>query len=125
LDRGELRCLAIGEVLRVLPDREPGALQLSGELDVALATGLVPHLPADLVERFGGEHHDVERVHAPDRLRDPFGDRPGDPGGHVRRHQFDLFAALLAQRVEARKHRPAVPARSSPHQPAGVMVDHS
>ena len=39
LDRGELRGLAVGEVLGVLPDREPGALQLAGELEVALACG--------------------------------------------------------------------------------------
>jgi hypothetical protein len=94
------------------------ALQFAGELEVALPAGLVPDLATYLVERFGCEHHDMERVHAPGRLRGAFGDRPGDPGGHVRRDQFDLFAALLAQRVEELKHRPAVAARRSPDQPA-------
>jgi hypothetical protein len=39
-------------------------------------------------------------------------------------HQFDLFAALLTERVEERKHRLAVASRSGPHEPAPVMVDH-
>ena len=60
----ELGRLAVGEVLGVLPDREAGAFELAGELQVALAARLVPDLAADLVERLGGEHHDVERVDA-------------------------------------------------------------
>ena len=54
---------------------------------------------------------------------DALGDRPGDPGGHVGRDQFDLFAALFAERVEEREHGLAVPAGRGPHQPAGVMVN--
>jgi hypothetical protein len=61
---------------------------------------------------------------APDWLWAALSDRPGDPGGHVTRHEFDLFAALLAERVKAREHGPAVPAGGGPHQPAGVMVNH-
>ena len=66
----------------------------------------------------------MKRVHAPDGVRNAFGDRPTDPRGHVGGDQFDLFAALLAQRVEERQHRLAVLAGCGPHQPAGVMVDH-
>ena len=83
LDRGKLDGLAVGEVLGVLPDREPRTLELARELEIPLASCLVPHLAANLVQRLGGEHHDMKRVHAPDRVRDPFGDRPRDPGGHV------------------------------------------
>ena len=64
----------------------------------------------------------MERVYAPDRVGAPLGDRTGDPAGHVRRDQFDLFAALLPERVEEREHRPAVTAGRGPHQPAGVVV---
>ena len=53
LDLSELGGLAVGEVLGVLPDREPGALQLPGELEVALPAGFVSDLPADLVQRVG------------------------------------------------------------------------
>jgi hypothetical protein len=35
LNAREFRLLSIGEVLRVLPDREPGSFELSGELLVA------------------------------------------------------------------------------------------
>ena len=51
-----------------------------------------------LREPRGREHHDVKRIHAPDRIGAPLSDRPGDPRGHVRRDQFDLFAALFAER---------------------------
>jgi hypothetical protein len=122
LDARELRLLAVGEVLRVLPDREPGAFELAGEREVPLSSRLVPHLAANLVERLGGEHHDMKRVHAPDRVRAPLRDRPGDPGGHVRGDQLDLFATLVTELVEEREHRLAVPARGGPHQPAAVMV---
>jgi hypothetical protein len=122
LDRGELGGLAVGEVLGVLPDREPGAFEVAGEPEVALPARLVPDLAEDVVQCLGREHHDVERIHSADRVRDPFGDRPGDPRGHVRRDQFDLVAALFAERVEERQHGLAVPARCGPDQPAGVMV---
>jgi hypothetical protein len=79
LDRRELDGLAVGEVLGVLPDREPGAFELAGELQVAVAARVVPDLAADLVQRLGGEHHDVKRVDAPLGLRAAFGDRSGDP----------------------------------------------
>ena len=124
LDRGELRLLAVGEVLWVLPDREPSAFELAGELPVALAACLVPHFAADIVQRLCREHHDVERVHASDGVRDSFGDRPGDPHGHVGRDQFDLCAALFPELIKEREHRLAVAARGGPHQPAGVMVHH-
>jgi hypothetical protein len=55
LDRGGLGGLAIGEVLRVFPDREPGALQLPGEFEVPVTARLVPDLAANVVERVGRE----------------------------------------------------------------------
>ena len=65
----------------------------------------------------------MERVDAADRVGHALGDRPGDPRGHVGGDQFDLFAALFAERVEEREHRLAVAAGGGPHQPPGVMVD--
>ena len=68
-DPGELGLLPGGEVLRVLPQCVPGALELlgmpagtPGATLVDRATGLVPRLPADLVQGVGGPADDVERV---------------------------------------------------------------
>ena len=66
LDAGELELLALGEVAWVLPEREPGALELFGELLLALAASLVPDLAADLVER-GRAQTRSSRARGPDR----------------------------------------------------------
>jgi hypothetical protein len=75
LDGGKLGGLAVGEVLRVFPDREPGTLQIPSELQVALASRFVPDFAADLGERVGGQHDHVEGVHASVGLRGALGDR--------------------------------------------------
>ncbi len=124
LDVGQLEALAAGQALGVLPQREAGALEVLGRGDLAgLASG-VPDLAADLIQRVGGQLHDVEGVNATDRAWQPFGDWPGDPGGHVAGHQRDLFAALLSQRVEEGLDALAVTARSGPDQPAAVVIDY-
>ena len=110
-------------VASVLPQREPGALELLGELLVAGASGLVPHLAPDLVERVGGGLDDVKRVQANGRVRAALGDRPGDPLGVVAGHQLDLFAAVVAEQIQELLDGLAVPASVRPDQPAGVMVD--
>ena len=61
LDASELELLALGQVPGVLPERELGALELFGELLLALAASLVPDLAADLIERVGGGLDDVPR----------------------------------------------------------------
>ena len=68
--------------------------------DLTGATPVVPDLAANLVQRVGGEHHDMKRVDATDRVREPVSDGRGDPAGHVAGHKFDLFAARLAERIE-------------------------
>jgi hypothetical protein len=88
LDLGELDLLAVGQVVRVLPQREEGALEVLRGLLVAGLAGFVPDLAADLVERVGSELDDVEWVHAPDRVRAPLADRRGDRLGHVTRDQL-------------------------------------
>jgi hypothetical protein len=65
----------------------------------------------------------VKRVQAQLRARTALADRAGDPGGHVRRDQFDLLAALLAAGVEERLDRLAVAAGGRPHQPSCVVAD--
>src|SRR2546426_738823 len=87
---------------------------------VIVRARLVPALGADLVERVGGELHDVEGVDAAHRGGEPLGGRAGDPGGHVTGQQFDLFAALFAERVEERLDRLAVAAGGRPDEPARV-----
>jgi len=42
--------LAVGQVLSVLPEREPGAFEILGELLVTGAAGFVPDLAADLIQ---------------------------------------------------------------------------
>lgn len=79
LDARELGLLAAGEVVGVLPQREACALQIPGERDVSGPAGRVPDLAADLVQRVGGEHHDVEGVQAQLGLRAALSDRAGDP----------------------------------------------
>ena len=107
-----------------LPEREAGALEVLRDRGLAGAAGLVPHLAADLVERVGGKLDHVERVDAALGVRAALGNRAGDPGGHVARHQFHLFAALFPELVEEPEHRRAIAASACPHQPAGVVVDH-
>jgi hypothetical protein len=61
-DPGQGRHLAFGEVFGVLPDREPGVLQVLGRAALTVLAGCVPHLAADLVQGFGGPLHYVERI---------------------------------------------------------------
>jgi hypothetical protein len=83
LDAGELELLAFGEVAGVLPEHEPGAFELGGELLLPAAARLVPDLAADVVERVGGQLDEVKRVIADGRVRTALCDRAGDPRGHV------------------------------------------
>lgn len=75
LDVGELLALAPGEPVGVLSQHEARALELLRYLLLAGAAGVVPHLPADLIERVGSELYDMKWVYAPDRVRAPLADR--------------------------------------------------
>jgi hypothetical protein len=66
LDEGELGLLAVGQVLRPLPQCESRAFELFSELLVAGTTGLVSDLAADVVERVGGGLDDVPGVKTDD-----------------------------------------------------------
>ena len=124
LDPRQLELLALGQVLGVLPQREPGAFELAGELGLALAAGLVPDLAADLVQRVGGGLDDVKRVQTHDRVRAPLGHRAGDPVGVIAGHQLDPLQALVSEEIEELLGRFAVATRVRPDQLAGVVVDH-
>jgi hypothetical protein len=63
-DAGELAALAHGQVLGVVPQGEPGTLELAGQRRLPAAPGSVPGLAADLVQRVGRPPHDVEGVQA-------------------------------------------------------------
>jgi len=123
LDAGELELLALGEVAGVLPQREPRALELAGELGLPLTACLVPHLAADLVQRVGRQGEEVKRVVADAGVGAALADWPGDPGGHVAGHQAQLVAALFAEQIQELQDRCPVPTRVRPHQPAGVVAD--
>jgi hypothetical protein len=123
-DAGEGAALADGEVFWVLPQREPGTLELSGQCRLAAAAGGVPGLAADLVQRVGGPADDVEGVQAQHGLGAAAGERVGDPGGRIRADQAELGRAVLAERVEEAVQRGLVMAGRGPDQPAGVVVDH-
>jgi hypothetical protein len=133
-DPGQLVPLLVGEVVGVFPQRVAGALEPAGitggdAVAVALATslpgaaGVVPGLPADLVEGFGGPLDHMERVGALHRGRAAFGDDLGDPVGLIGRHVRDRGAALGAEQLEERPQRGPVPAGRGPHQPARIVVD--
>jgi hypothetical protein len=55
LEASELEPLALGQVARVLPQRESGALEFARELGLADAARIVPDLAADLIQRVGGQ----------------------------------------------------------------------
>lgn len=76
LDPGELELLALGEVARVLPERESGALERGRELLLPGAASLVADLAADVIARVGRELDKVERVVA-DGLRSGSARRAG------------------------------------------------
>jgi len=122
LDAGELELLALGQVARVLPERESGALELAGELRLSLAARVVPDIAADLVERVGGELDQVERVVADAGVRAPFADGPGDPGGHVAGDEPDLVAAVFAEQLQELLDGFALAAGAGPHEAAGVVI---
>src|SRR6266498_1903321 len=65
-DPGKLAPLPAGQVLRVLPQRIPRALELPSQPRLAMLAGRVPDLPADLVQRVAGPLDHVERVGAQD-----------------------------------------------------------
>jgi hypothetical protein len=118
------RLLAVGEVLRVLPDREPRPSdRVRGPC--SLSARFVPNLATDGVECVGRQLHHVERIDASDRVRASLGDPPADPGrlvshdtNSIPSQRFSPSASKNANTVL--RSRPA----TDPHQPAGVMIDH-
>jgi hypothetical protein len=54
--------LGVGEVLGVLQQRPPGALELLGDALVGVAAGRLPDLAADAVQGVPGELNDVKRI---------------------------------------------------------------
>lgn len=57
------------------------------------------------------------------RVRQPLGDRGGDPARRVARDQLDPRTALGAEQVEEALDSLAVTTAASPHQPARVVAD--
>lgn len=86
-DPGELRVLSGGQILGVLPEGEPGALEVLREGRLSVPPGGVPDLAPDGVEGLGRPGHDVERIGAQDRLWCSPPDDPLDPLGRVGRHE--------------------------------------
>lgn len=85
-DPGRLLVLAVGEVLRVLPQRVAGVLECPGvpgrpacPTAVDGTAGFVPSLAANLVEGVGGAGDDVESVGASHSVGASFGHHLGDP----------------------------------------------
>src|SRR5262245_49885879 len=94
---------------------------------VAVAAGGVPRLATHGIECLGGPADDVKRVGAADGVGASLADHVSDPFGPVRADMGDLgtpaFTGCL-QRIEEGAHGRAFAAGMSPHQPAGVVVDH-
>src|SRR5487761_1827990 len=123
LDGGELRLLARGQVLGVLPEREAGVLELAGDGGLAAPPGRVPDLATDLVEGLAGPLADVEGVQAEGGVLAAFADHDPDPLSGVGTHQSDGPATVLPQLVEEHGERLLVPADRCPDQPVAVVVD--
>jgi hypothetical protein len=66
----------------------------------------------------------VEGVGATHRVRAAVGDHRADPVRAIGADVGDLGAALFTEDVEEPLQGGLLPARSGPHQPAGVVVDH-
>jgi hypothetical protein len=123
-DAGELAALAHGQVLGVLPQREPGTLELAGQRRLPAPPCGVPGLAADLVQRIGRPPHDVKGVQAQHDCRAAAGDRVGDPGGRIRAHMGELAGAIGSEGIKEAFQGLLIVAGRGPHQPAGVVVDH-
>src|ERR1035437_4099842 len=95
LDGGELGLLPVGQILGVLPEREPGVLEIAGHGGLATSPGRVPDLPADLVEGLAGPLADVEGVQAEGGVRAALCDHDGDPLSGISAHQSDGRTTLF------------------------------
>jgi hypothetical protein len=122
-DPGQLGALAFGEVDRVLPQRETGALELCGQRFLPRAAGVVPHLAADLVEGLSRPLHDMKRVDAQRRPVAALPDHVTNPLQRISADQPDPLATLVAEQVEELTEGLLVMARGRPHQPASVVID--
>jgi hypothetical protein len=65
----------------------------------------------------------MKRIDATNRVGEAVSDRSGDPRRHVAGHQFDLFAARLAELIEERLDGLTVTAGRGPRQAAAVVID--
>ncbi len=83
----------------------------------------VPDLPADLIEGVGGPLHDVEGVHAANRLRAAQCDHVGDPVPGIGGVVGDQLGAVLAEFHEEAVKGLLIAAFGHPDQPPAVMVN--
>lgn len=88
------------------------------------ATGFIPGLAAQLVERVGGPRDHMKRIRAAHRVLAVGLHGVGDPVGCIGRNVGDLGAAVLAEQLEEAVQRGLVAAHAGPEEPAGVVVDH-
>ena len=114
-----------GQIPRVLHQRPPGALHFARSLVIAVAAQLVPCLSAHLVQRLHRPGDHMERIKAEHRLRRSLRHRRVDPLGAISGNMRQLGRPRRTQRIEERQQRLGVSARRRPHQPAGVMIDHT
>lgn len=123
-DVGQLGGLPLREVFGVAPQHVAGALEILGQRPLAGSAGVVPHLATDHVKRVGGPLHHVEGVHGELGVEAAGTHDVADPVGRICRYKPYLQRSGTAQLVEELPHGGLVPPRRSPHQPAGVMIDH-
>ena len=123
LELRELRSLAAGEVLGVLPQRVAGALEVLRERDLTAAARLVSDLAADLVERVGREHHDMKRIDAAHRI----GERSATGPAIQDAMSQDTNSSCLQRSSPSSSRKAldglAVAAGGRPDQPAAVVID--
>ena len=91
--------------------------------DLTGATPVVPDLAANLVQRVGGEHHDMKRVDATDRVREPVSDWPRRSSRPCRRTQVrsvcSAFGRAHRRTSTVLRSRPA----AAQTRPPGVVID--
>ena len=100
-----------------------GTFESVSQARLASLAGGIPDLAADLVEGVAGPTHHMEWVSALDGVGATLIDHAHDPGGPVPAHPPDPATALVPQGIEGPGQGGPVPARLSPDQVAGVVVE--
>jgi len=124
-DPSELDGLVVGEVVGVLQQRPPAALEVAGVAVIGELAQRLPEVAADLVESVADELDDVKRIRAHDCLGGVAvrGDGLDERGAEIQRDRFDSPGTLGSELIEEPVEGLGVLALGTPDDLAAVVVD--